>query len=613
MSFFMRFVSFLMGRRLVALLTSFLLFSGLSFAIDDNLQNAQKDVKENIPISLNGSSGREKCDYSIKGKDSGILSARDFGAFPDDGKDDLPSIRSALAHAKKIGAKVLLFESGIYELHTPKVDKKELILLDGYHDFSLLGVASKDGEPKTVLRRVYEQSPYMELGHILKANKCPNLTVKNIEIDNYPRFFACAEILEKDGSEILLRVLEDSPYIDGTYLFCGNLWDKKSRNLKNKPSVSYGGDVDSDRESFKMRIFGDPSDRLMKLKNPNVAGMCEVGEILSWHFNWQSKSLCHFESCDNLSLENILITNGISGLIGIHLCENVFVKNVKFIPKMDSYPVGSRDGLHFAGCRGNIFIDKFVCEGVRWDGINIHGSALWAKKIVGPKTAVFSHEGWGCGKNDFIPGYKVGFCFDRQENIFLTIESAKFIKSQNGLGEVEVTFKEDLPKKLDSSTVCNVYSLTADKVVIKNSSFKNIAGTAVILRNDNVLIENCRFENIMFPAICFGAALGEHEGVVCKNETVRNCVFKNCGWMPRHSACGAIVAKIQECEKVPKGHTPYMKNIIIEKNKVYDCDIGFQIEGVDGIVVRENSFIDVNFPIKEADNPNILLEKNKME
>ena len=177
MSFFMRFVSFLMWRRLLALLTSFLLFAGLSFAIDDNLQNAQKDVKENIPISPNGSFGREKCDYSIKGKDSGILSARDFGAFPNDGKDDLPSIRSALAHAKKIGAKGISFEAGVYELHTPKGYTKELIFIDSMPNFSFLGAVSDKGEPKTVLRRVYEQKPHMELGSILRAYKSDNLTV----------------------------------------------------------------------------------------------------------------------------------------------------------------------------------------------------------------------------------------------------------------------------------------------------------------------------------------------------------------------------------------------------------------------------------------------------
>ena len=83
--------------------------------------------------------------------------------------------------------------------------------------------------------------------------------------------------------------------------------------------------------------------------------------------------------------------------------------------------------------------------------------------------------------------------------------------------------------------------------------------------------------------------------------------------MPRHSACGAIVAKVQECEKVPKGHTPYMKNIILENNKVYNCAIGFQLEGVDGLFVRQNIFTDVSVPIKETDNLKVSLEGNSFE
>ena len=611
MSFFMRFVSFLMWRRLLALLTSFLLFAGLSFAIDDNLQNAQKDVKENIPISPNGSFGREKCDYSIKGKDSGILSARDFGAFPNDGKDDLPSIRSALAHAKKIGAKVLLFESGIYELHTPKGYTKELIFIDSMPNFSFLGAVSDKGEPKTVLRRVYEQQPHMELGSILRAYKSDNLTVKNIEFDNSPRFFANAEILENDGEEIVVKVFEDSPYIDGSYMFCGNLWDKSSKNLKNKPSVSYGGDIDADKENFKMRTFGNPSDRLIKLNNSKVASMCEVGEVLSWHFNWKSHSMCYFLDCDNLTVENVLITNGVAALIGVQVCENVYIKNVKFLS--DSYSVGCRDGLHFAGCRGNIVIDGFVCEAVRWDGINVHGITVWAQKIIGPKTVLFSNDGGGCREWDFIPGDKMGFCFDREESVFLTIESAKSVKISDGRWGAEVTFKENIPEELDHTTVCNLYSLTADKVVVKKSVFKNIAGTAAIFRNDNVLVENCHFENIMYPAICFGAALAEHEGVLCKNEVVRNCVFKNCGWMPRHSAYGAIAARVQECRKVPRGTTPYMKNISIEGNKIYDCRVGLQLEGIDRLSVKNNYFLNVKMPIVGNDNINESIQGNVSE
>ncbi len=530
------------------------------------------------------------------------INVSDFGAFPDDGKDDLPSIRAALAHAKKTGAKAVSFDAGVYELHTPKGYAGELILIDSIPNFSFFGAVSEKGEPKTVFRRMYEQQPHMELGSILRAYKCPNLTVKNIEFDNYPRFFANAEVVENDGMEIVLRVLDGSPYVAGSYLFCGNLWDKKTGNLKNKPSVTYGGDVESDREKYRLNKVGDGKDRLLSLENPKVAAMCGVGEVLSWHFNWKSHSMCYFLDCDNLTVENVLITNGVAALIGVQVCENVLIKDVKFLS--DSYSVGSRDGLHFAGCRGKIVIDGFVCEAVRWDGINVHGITVWAEKIVSPKTVIFSNDGGGCRGWDFIPGDKMGFCFDREENVFLTIESAKTVKISDGRWGAEVTFKEEVPKELNRTTVCNLYSLTADEVIVKNSTFKNIAGTAAIFRNDNVTVENCSFENIMYPAICFGAALAEHEGVLCKDEVVRNCVFKNCGWMSRHSAYGAVAARVQECRRVPKGAVPYMKNISLEGNKVYDSKVGFHLEGIDGLTVKNNTFINVATPIVKEDNFN---------
>ena len=61
----------------------------------------------------------------------------DFGGLADDNKCDIVAFKSALSHCKKIGAKRLILDSGVYEFHIDNPQKQIAIMVENIPNFSI--------------------------------------------------------------------------------------------------------------------------------------------------------------------------------------------------------------------------------------------------------------------------------------------------------------------------------------------------------------------------------------------------------------------------------------------------------------------------------------------
>ncbi len=545
------------------------------------------------------------------------VNVADFGAIPNDGKCDMEAIAKALDHVKATGAKELVFEAGVYDLDVGDAQKNRGIFFKGIPNFTMRGAVNEKGEPVTTLLRRYDFKINLNGTNLFRAELCPNFTLKNIVFDNYPQYMANGEVVENDGESIIIKVPADLPYMDGTRAYCANLWDKDKNLVRGKGSVTFGGKgnsgVDDNAEEHTLNFYGDPKDRLLKLTNPKIAKQAAVGEIFSWNFGWLGYQT-YFHYCDNLRVENVWTHSAMGFCMQAAHCRNVAAKDVKFMikPGSSQVHVGSRDAWKLMACKGNAVVENMYCEGVRWDGQNVHGIFAWPFDILDKKTALFSNDLYGVGVDCFPKGSKVGFCDGREGEVLLTVASVKNSekKTDNGKRMVEVSFAEDLPEFTNPATTCNLYGMNLDSYWLKDSTFRNIAGTASLIRNDDVKITGCTFDNIMYPAICIGGAMGEVEGVVCKNALVENNTFINCTWQPRHGGMGALSVKLQSTARVPRDQNPFIKNMNLLNNKFVGCGVGIQADGVYGLTIKGNTFTDCGVDIKEDDNVNVKIEKN---
>src|SRR5690606_28160132 len=385
---------------------------------------------------------------------------------------------------------------------------------------------------------------------------------------------------------------------------------------------TYGGDVYEKREEYTWHVAGDPAERVMELNSPTLASKVSVGEGLSWHFSYQGIQV-NFYMCDDLMVENVWTYNAIGFCMRAEACENITAKKVKIIAPDNQLAVGSRDGWKLYACRGKVIMDDIYMEGVRWDGQNVHGSFLWPHKII-DKHTIWLRKKKGAAFP--IPlGSKVGF-WNGKEEVLRTVQKSEMKPTENKERGFLLTLAEPVPDFVNEETLCQIYGWNIDNYTLSNSTFRNIAGSASLIRNTNVHIINNTFDHIMYPAIMIGGAIHEGEGVVPKNVRIEGNKVMHSGWMSRHGITSAIGIRSQEEGEGLVFHSdkdrtqlerksPWMTEINVIGNTIEYSKEGIVAKGTQGMRVEGNTFIGVEktMDIPKEDNPDVVIEGNQIK
>lgn len=527
-----------------------------------------------------------------------IVRVSDFGAVPNDGKNDLKQIRKALRKAEKIGATKIVFDAGTYDIFHSDIEENDALVLSHIPNVTMEGAVDADGEPATMLLRHYEMAPDLKAKNLLRIDECENFTLRNMKFDNSPRYMTSGEVVFNDGKHVVVRIFDGCSLVDGTRLYCANLWDMKTRNLKHTGSVTFGGSVSKKAAEYTTRVT-NWDERKVLISSTDAASKIEVGDGISWHFGWNGTQV-DFWKCDNMRMENVHSYSAIGFHFQSSLCRNLSGYRVRIGREGDDLNCGSRDAWKMWLCMGEATMNAIHMDGVRWDGQNVHGKFLYFVDAEGSNTATFSYNGMSVERVE--PGDKIGMWKDRENESLMTVKSYEVLPIEWGKPRlVRVSFEEPLPDFLCASTPCNPYSHTCH-YTLENSTFENIAGCASILRNDDSTIRGCTFVHIMYPAVFLGGDLN-NESVTGKNLLVEGCEFEDCAWESRNGVKGAFAAAVLPFKDFP---VPYIFDLRIVGNTFRDCPTAISVKGVKGIVLKDNKFENVEVPFLHNDSDGIV-------
>jgi hypothetical protein len=240
-------------------------------------------------------------------------------------------------------------------------------------------------------------------------------------------------------------------------------------------------------------------------------------------------------------------------------------------------------------------MDNFTFQGNNDDVINIHGIYGRVAAQENAKTVIVA-----MGEKDYPPvaGDTVRFSTeagdDMQIATALTVEPLSGYKPAVDLThDMIITkftpshyFRVTLDKEVQVAPRWRFFdsSRTGDGMVLKNSHFKNGLRTVMLHANDT-LIENCTFEDIPRHAIEITPELEWKEGGYAFNVTVRNCTFRNIGYVPdREDKMGAGI-------RIGGDAGWDNRNIVIEgctfENNYWN---DLHIECVTGLTLKNNKF-----------------------
>jgi hypothetical protein len=442
----------------------------------------------------------------------------DFGAIPDDGKDDSQAILAAIEKARQTGIHQVCFEAGKYEFKSlsgwDRTERKRssYISVKDMSDLELSGVIDKQGLPATFWVKDNDLRECQPT--ILSIQQGARITLRNISVDMAPYYYSAGKIVAIHGDEVTIEVLPGHPRIDGQKAYIMGLYDLQAKKTK---VVRLTWDFDLPQ----WHTTGDDKDRRMTIRYLPLAQSCKSGDGVFWFQGNFTGSMLNFGNIDGLLLENVHILNGHGFPITCNFCHDITYRNVCIRPEGNRIATACRDGFKIYCGSGNVLMDGVHIEGCLGDdGQNIHGIWLSVLRKQSDSSLVTTTS-----MPSLTPG-KVVVLLDDQ---FIPAWTSK-VKSCSREGkEMLITCYDPIPAWVHEKTPVEPQEWLPDSVHIINSVYRSTGRFGIYLKASNTLIEKCLFEN-NDAAIQIGGEWSWGywlESTNSQHVEIRNCVFRD--------------------------------------------------------------------------------------
>lgn len=346
--------------------------------------------------------------------------------------------------------------------------------------------------------------------------------------------------MEATDSHVRVRVLKGHPVADGMASDIMGTYDLQNRRLLKSRLTYYGGAT--------WRVV-DRDDRIMELDIRNV-GWYQREQIRQfvlkgvgpyWFFIASShRPQLGLYTSTNVTLRNVHADNASGFAYKALACRNVTVENVSLKPGDNLIAGAPRDGFKVNSCSGTFSINELTRDGCNDDGMNIHSTPFEVKSVRSPtEMAVQIHNAhsWMLRYLERIPieaGERVTV-IDRSTG--KRVCDGRIEEVQRVAGVLNLTLVEPVPPEVSEGMTVTIHAYTIDQFSIRNSTFRNISGNAIVFANQKARIEGCVFEHVNGKAVIAGCALhppyyDTFEVTVPDEVAVRNSSFKNCDTYP---------------------------------------------------------------------------------
>lgn len=581
-------------------------------------------------------------DYSDIKINNGMIDVKDFGAIPDDDKDDSTAVYRAISAAIKNGPGIgVKFDSGKYRFESGYIgDYKRIISINGAEDLKLSGsntefiicdpflggirVAESKNIEISGISIDYSEVPWTQ-GIAEKIDKENGYFDYRVEegyskILNDPRMEAYkgfAMILDKDNHSLLKKSANDHFNVES--------WEQLEDNLfRMYPSENYKGIVKTQLEE------GDP----VTLNVRTVEGSA---------FMFVKDENCSVKNCNVYASNNCIF-------VATYLKGKTKIDNLKAAKRenSDRWIVSNADGVHVQGSRGPVEVTNCTFEGISDDCVNIYNKPAYISAVESDRVIVVKHEAQVPLEGETIRVFDIITGKIRGES--------KIIKSESVEGTTpNLTAKLTLEIPVSGMKAGGSYK-TGDEVfslesqapgsVIKETRFADSRRFGCYLKSVDTVVEDCVFENLGGSAFFIENDLSVYwEGPTAKNAEIKNNVISNTPYRDEYklketgAAIIILANKLSGVADAPVHENitftgnkinsagrmvmyagnvknlSFNNNIInIEKQEIADSSIGtVKIVDSDGVSISENQISDERSGLKYAFSIDDYSENVKIE
>ncbi len=506
------------------------------------------------------------------------VSVEQFGAIPDDGKNDIEALRKAADYCRKHPKTTLIFPAGQYDIDDSLARKIEFEAISG---------AYGERVQATLFR---PDAPYVKA---LDLGGCNNTTIK-----------AHGATLRLNGwYEVISIVDAQNVTIEGISI------------LYNRPPSTIGRVVESNAEWFdaefdtaryrfieervtgRLHFFDHIRNRLYtgwasskelissgKIRFRSNA-QPSVGDFFVLRHGGHYRPAIMIRECEDVTLRDVKIHSQPGmGVVG-HLSRDIMIDNLQVVPEAGSVISTNTDATHFTSCSGTITIQNSKFKGQGDDCTNIHS---YYYHIYPEQDRRVEMRVEGADLHALWLDYpQVGDTMVVINNRSMA-EQGRYVVERVDTSLTKWKVVVELDRKIDVDNPTDYYMWNRSrfpKVRIYNNSVHSHLARSFLIKSRDVVIANNCILNSTLTAIKLGAELGWRESGPAENVLVENNYITGCGYISGDDAPSCITLSTEAQER-----PPYLNRNIIIRNNVFDTDkrVAILLKDGENIVVRNN-------------------------
>ena len=374
---------------------------------------------------------------------------------------------------------------------------------------------------------------------------CENLTVKNLRVDYAVPTMTEFSVLERNGSEIIIKINPDCLFeVDGSTLYWKGeddlngvpYWKNASSAPKRyvkvlDPDTEFSRDFRREDLSFsEIQIIGENT---LKCTLANEDVVLSKGEIIQTRNIIRDQVGSMSERCKDITFENmrIMFMHGL-GMVSQY-CENVTFRSCDLTPKEGRTIASTADFFQFSGCKGTLTIENCRAFGAQDDYVNVHGTHLSITKAdYNEKSLILSFrhpETWG------FQAYEKGDIIEFIRWDTLIPYGNAEVLSYEKISDTEIKVITDfLPEGITEGKDAVENATWTPDVKIRNCDFGRTCGRGILATTrGEVIIENNRFYKLWGQALLieddcnFWFESGYTKNVIFRNNDVVSCNFNH--------------------------------------------------------------------------------------
>lgn len=488
----------------------------------------------------------------------------DFGAVPDDGKDDTQAILSALEECKRQAPAVLVFPKGQYDVHAGSNQQNRWVL------FPVSGINGLTVDGKGSLLMVHGVTGLFWFG------QCKQLTLTNLIVDCARPAFSQGKVLSVEGNTFDVGVFPEYPVQGGEKVEAYMDYDPQTRLPMRHGLDEYN----SVQHSELLRP------QVLRLYLNNAARV-KPGVLVVLRHQVYSYNAFVCERCQDVNVSDVTVYT-IPGMAWVaQVCTNVTLERFRVIPRPGSGRMMSAtaDATHFGGCKGTIRMNGCLFEGMGDDGVNIKsGLYLSLRRKVDARTVEARHHLKMLDTPDPGDVMEISHVDDLLPYATATVKRVE--RLEDGVQRLE--FESPLPAELREGDVFGNATRVA-RVRISNCEVRNNRARGMLVQTRDAVIEGCRFRGCTSAGVLVLTEVAHFfESIGTRDVTIRNCTFEGVNYgaaMAPGALCAMAYLKGFTYPPKPGIH----RNVTFEGNIIRQTDnSAIFVAGADGITLLNN-------------------------